>query len=486
MPHDGETIFAKIPFLLTRCSADLRYLFASDAYAAMIGRRPQDVVGRKIVEILGEQGFQAIQPHVDAVLSGERVEYETNVNFAGVGDRLLHVIYTPENDQHGKVHGWIASIIDITEKRQAEERLAAELRAMTMLREISTDCVRYDITPEECLQKILDAAVVIARAQKGTLQVFDPASNALRIAAQRGFGKPFLEFFEFVEDTEASSCGAALRAGAPVIVDDIGTSRIFAGRPSLDILLDENVRAVISIPLNSSHGYTLGMLSVHFREPLKAECGEIYYLDLAARLAADYVERRKAAETERLLLAEVQHRSANLLAVVLAIARRTICEIDRASFEGRIHALAESNRQIVNSHAGEVQLRDLVHGQTRTFASQITIEGPDIAVPATHAQNLGMVVHELTTNAVKHGALRTATGTIAISWEAERSPTETLRLRWKERGGPTILPPSRTGFGTGLVRGLFPDAELDFAPQGLCCSLEIRLRGEDDVTGPPG
>jgi two-component sensor histidine kinase len=348
-----------------------------------------------------------------------------------------------------------------------------------MLREISTACVRYDITPEECLQKILDAAVVIARAQKGILQVFHPASNALLIAAQRGFGKSFLAFFKSVEDTDASSCGAALRAGARVIVDDIRTSRIFAGQPSLDILLGEDVRAVISIPLNSSHGYTLGMLSVHFCEPLKAEAGETYYLDLAARLAADYIERRKAEETERLLLAEVQHRSANLLAVVLAIARRTIGGTDRDSFEGRIQALAESNRQIVNAHAGQVQLRELVQAQTRAFAGQIAIEGRDIAVPAIDAQNLGMVVHELTTNAVKHGALRTAAGTVEISWEAERSPAETLRLRWKERGGPTIAPPHRTGFGTGLVRGLFPDADLDFAPEGLCCSLEIRLRGED-------
>src|SRR5215472_7958576 len=117
-PHnDAETVLANTPFLLTRCSSDLRYIFASEAYARMIGHRPDEVVGKKIVEIMGQTGFQTILPHIQAVLAGQRVEYETDVHFKDVGFRLLHVIYTPDKDRSGHILGWIASIFDITEKR---------------------------------------------------------------------------------------------------------------------------------------------------------------------------------------------------------------------------------------------------------------------------------------------------------------------------------------------------------------------------------
>jgi PAS domain S-box-containing protein len=89
---DAATVLANTPFMLTRCSSDLRYIFASEAYARMIGHTPEDVVGKKIVEVIGEMGFQTILPHIKSVLSGERVEYEANVLFKDVGPRLLHVI----------------------------------------------------------------------------------------------------------------------------------------------------------------------------------------------------------------------------------------------------------------------------------------------------------------------------------------------------------------------------------------------------------
>jgi hypothetical protein len=96
-------------------------------------------------------------PHIKAVLSGHRVKYEANVNFKDVGPRLLHVIYTPDTDEFGKVQGWVASIIDVTEKRHAEQRIAADLHATTLLREVGSECAREDATLDDCLNQILDA-----------------------------------------------------------------------------------------------------------------------------------------------------------------------------------------------------------------------------------------------------------------------------------------------------------------------------------------
>src|SRR5262249_49121762 len=138
--NDAETVLAKTPFLLTRCSSDLRYLFVSEAYARMLGRSPAAMVGKKIKEVMGELGFHTIRPHAEAVLSGQQVEYESRVHFEGIGVRLLHVIYTPETDELGHVRGWIASINDITDKHDSQERIAADLHATEMLRAVAGEC----------------------------------------------------------------------------------------------------------------------------------------------------------------------------------------------------------------------------------------------------------------------------------------------------------------------------------------------------------
>ena len=112
--NDAEIILRHTPFLLCRCSSDLRYVFVSEALARMLGGRPEDIVGKKIVEVIGDEAFQTILPHVNAVLSGQHVEYEAEVPYSGIGPRFVHVNYAPDQDSFGQVRGWIASIIDIT------------------------------------------------------------------------------------------------------------------------------------------------------------------------------------------------------------------------------------------------------------------------------------------------------------------------------------------------------------------------------------
>jgi len=119
-----ELILRSTPFMLTRCSRDLRYLYASRAYAEMIGRNQEVVAGRSIAEIMGEKGFATIKPYVEAALHGERVRYESDIDFEGVGIRHLAVTYVPEVDEGGRVVGWIASMIDMTAQRRAEKVLA--------------------------------------------------------------------------------------------------------------------------------------------------------------------------------------------------------------------------------------------------------------------------------------------------------------------------------------------------------------------------
>ena len=109
---------------LTHCSRDLRYLSANPAYAQYIGLPMEQIVGRPIVEVMGQAAFEIIRPRVERVLSGERVEYEDELPLPG-GHKSVHVVYTPDRDAAGTVVGWVASVMDISERTRVEKEFKA-------------------------------------------------------------------------------------------------------------------------------------------------------------------------------------------------------------------------------------------------------------------------------------------------------------------------------------------------------------------------
>jgi PAS domain S-box-containing protein len=118
-----EAIINRTPFMLTRCSRDLRYRFVSRAYAEMLGRPAEEINGRPIIEIVGKKAFKTILPYVEKALQGHRIEYETEVPYRGARPRSMHSVYTPDRDGQGNVIGWFGSIFDISKRKQAEDAL---------------------------------------------------------------------------------------------------------------------------------------------------------------------------------------------------------------------------------------------------------------------------------------------------------------------------------------------------------------------------
>lgn len=142
MTQAGElnSILDCTPFLITHCSRDLQYLCVSKAYAEMIGRTPGEIAGKRIMDVMGSDGFETIGPRVEAVLRGQRIEYEDEVHFAGVGPRLLRVTYVPECDPQNQVIGWVASILDVTEFRSNLSDPNSDIDGLpTELRELLTE-----------------------------------------------------------------------------------------------------------------------------------------------------------------------------------------------------------------------------------------------------------------------------------------------------------------------------------------------------------
>ncbi len=118
-----EVITDTTPLMLTRCSRELRYVYVNRAYANMLGLQPQDIIGKAIVEVIGTEGYESIRPHVEKVLRGQSVEYSQEVLFQSVGLRHLVATYRPDIASDGAVVGWVASISDISDRKDTEKAL---------------------------------------------------------------------------------------------------------------------------------------------------------------------------------------------------------------------------------------------------------------------------------------------------------------------------------------------------------------------------
>jgi|SRR5215469_1553524 len=146
----------------------------------------------------------------------------------------------------------------------------------------------------EMLTRILDGAISLTCADMGNIQLFDPDSQLLKIVVQRGFDRPFLNFFANVHPGE-SACGAALKRMHAVAVNDVTCSPIFANSPSLEILLEAKVRRVQSVPLVGHNGAILGVISTHFCQPADPSRNSVIEssvncLDLFSKRVADFME----------------------------------------------------------------------------------------------------------------------------------------------------------------------------------------------------
>ena len=365
-------------------------------------------------------------------------------------------------------------------RRGFEQRIASDLRAMTLLRELGAQCARADADCDHCLQQIVAAAIALAGADKGDLQLFDRDTGTLVIAAQQGFEEPFLTFFAEVSD-DTSACATAMRSNEQVLVEDVTTSEIFVGQHSQKVMIEAGARAVISTPLIASDGTVLGTISTHFSAPHRPTDGELHFLGLLARQGADYLERKRAGEIQQILLRELQHRSNNLLSVVQAIAHgslsgnRSLKEAS-AALEARLHALARANRRLTESNSNGTRLDEIARFELTPFIDRTTIEGPKVMLDPKHTQNISLALHELATNAAKYGAFSVEHGKVAISWSvANKGKYNALTFRWRESEGPLVIAPKHRGFGTTLLKAIGAEIRLQFARTGLSCEIDVPL-----------
>ncbi len=198
----------------------------------------------------------------------------------------------------------------------------------------------------------------------------------------------------------------------------------------------------------------------------------------------DITGRKAVEERQRLLMRELDHRARNVLAVVQAALRLTPRDNPEAyaqAVEGRVRALARAHTLLAEGSWSGAELRALLAAELQPFLAEqrVELQGPRLMLPPTAAQSLAMALHELATNAVKHGALSVQDGRLAARWQLQVPGR--LRLEWVERDGPELAgAPARSGFGSRVLdatirRQLGGRAALQWDRCGLTCVMEVPL-----------
>jgi PAS domain S-box-containing protein len=212
----------------------------------------------------------------------------------------------------------------------------------------------------------------------------------------------------------------------------------------------------------------------------------------------DVHDLRGLQERQKVLMAELQHRTRNLLALTLSMAHQTLrrstsLEAFGHEFDRRLRALGRVQVLITGVDYQKVDLRDLLtaelqaHDSSCLDSGKVSLDGPAVPLTAKAAQALGLALHELTTNSAKYGALSAAAARLDISWTIEASSAaRSLLLDWKERG--IALSPEadrRQGYGSELIQRALPyqlcaDTRLAFEPDGVRCTIKVMLEDGDD------
>lgn len=201
----------------------------------------------------------------------------------------------------------------------------------------------------------------------------------------------------------------------------------------------------------------------------------------------DITERKRAEEQQTMLVAELNHRVKNILAIVQSVAGQTLrtspsLPAFNKAFSGRIQAVSIAHDILTQTRWIGIGLTELLATVLAPYGigeGRVITEGPPVLLEARLVLPLSMVLHELATNASKYGALSVPSGKVAISWRL-LDGRRRLELTWLERGGPAVAPGGARGFGTTLIErvvrfDLDGEAELAFEPEGVHCVLAFVL-----------
>jgi PAS domain S-box-containing protein len=353
---------------------------------------------------------------------------------------------TPLRDDTGRVIGAINLLMDISGRYQAE----LEATRLAAIVANSDDAI---------VSKSLDGRITSWNA--GATRIFGYESSEM-------IGQSIMRIIPPELHDEERGILARLQRGERI--DHYDTVRVAKDGRRIDISLTVS-------PLRDRFGRIVG----------------------ASKVARDVTERKRAEKLRRLLTDELNHRVKNTLATVQAMASQSLRRAKNpadfvGSFSGRLQALAKAHSLLTEASLQGAELMELVRDQVELGGvddERISYSGPRLVLDAQATVHLGLVLHELATNARKYGALSSPNGRLSIDWEMQTNGGRQLLLEWKERGGPKVSAPTGHGFGTTLIeqtmRGHGGEASVSYGADGVSCRIRLPLPAQEQaITGLEG
>ncbi|XUY27616.1 HWE histidine kinase domain-containing protein [Agrobacterium sp. rho-8.1] len=376
-------------------------------------------------------------------------------------------------DDAGKPEKMIGIIIDVTDSKRKDSRIAALLTLGDRLRVGKTV---EDIS--RIASEILSEGLAVNRAGYATVKSgtgsllveYNWVANSVQSIA--GHHK-LSDFTATVERLELGDTLAVPNINAANWLDNDAASYAAIG-----------VRSFVNVPV-IDRGSLVGVLFAHDSKPRFWSKLELDFAWGVADRAYAAIARLNAESEQQILNQELSHRLKNTLSIVQAIAAQTLRNVTEkdavAAFNGRLHALSSAHDVLLQQSWSTARLRDVIRKVMHLHAGpeKVLISGPEVPLGPKAGLSLSLLLHELGTNAVKYGSLSTDTGVVDISWDVSQEDEKpVLTLIWEEKGGPPALEPARRGFGSRLIRmGIAGTGDVDkrFTNSGLIATFRAPL-----------
>jgi two-component sensor histidine kinase/PAS domain-containing protein len=506
-----ENMFAQAPGFMAMLSGPNHvFELANAAYQHLVGDRP--VIGKPVREALPELQGQGFFELLDDVYrsgepyAGRHIPLQIRRRRGGPVEQVyVDFIYQPVKDSTGAITGIFAEGYDVTETRAAEERLANHARTLETLNATGA-VLASELELEKIVQGVTDAGLALSGAAFGAFfyNTVDENGDSLMLYSLAGADRSQFDDFGHPRATEVFK--PTFEGTAIVRSDDITKDPRY-GRNDPHFGMPEShlpVRSYLAVPVKSRSGEVIGGLFFGHPEPARfTDEHEILIRGIASQAAIamdnsrlyseaqqEIAQRRKAEAQQTLLINELNHRVKNTLAIVQGLAQQSFraegpTDAARQAFDARLGALAAAHSLLTRKNWETAVLSEIiadsVRATTGALSTRVSLAGPEVVLRPQTAVSLAMAVHELSTNAIKHGALSNESGTVTVLWQVgagEGPPT--LRLEWTEIDGPPVAAPTTRGFGIRMIeRGLAAELRgtvtLDFSPSGLRCTIDAPL-----------
>ncbi|PZQ58011.1 MAG: histidine kinase [Sphingomonas taxi] len=416
---------------------DWRYLEVNPAWGELVGIEHTSVAGRTIREVFPGIEDAWVQEFIRVAETGEPATFTRQV---GSLDRWYEGrAFSLEGDR------FAALFLEVTARVQADIRRNALLEIGDQLRNLTT--------PEDMTSR---ASAIVGRAlgatrvgfgqldREGEHVTIGPDWTAPSMTSIAGCHR-----FEDYGDIRMG-----LLLGKPLVIHDV----LSDSRTADDLARWQraDIRSLVNIPIQE-HGRTVAVFLVHDTRPRIWNAETIAFLRNVADRLTSSVARLKAEADQRLVNQELSHRMKNMLAMVQAIAARTLREVAEqdvvTTFRDRLLALSQAHDVLLQTSRAPAFLREVVEGVLRQTGQmpRISLSGPAVMLGPRATLSVSLLLHELTTNATKYGALSVEGGQVVVGWRIDPGTRE-LVFTCEESGGPTVLEPTRKGFGSRLIQ----------------------------------